>query len=94
MDLERRMHECKRRARLVYPHFYRAKLQFERLSRLWTYWENRAYEAQRELTEIRKVPANMTKKQIDRHKDRLRKAFADLPKDQQKILLAELKGGL
>lgn len=93
MDWNQRVKDCKRRAAIVYPHFAEARKEFTRLDRLWTYWENRAWEAQREVMKATIVPPNQTKQSIERHKERIAKAFKSLSKEDKKKLLEELRNG-
>ena len=94
MDWNQRVKDCKRRAAAVYPHFIKARKDFDRFSKLWVYWENRAWEAQRKAMAATVVPPNMTKQSVERHKERIIKAIKSLNIEQRKELLEELKGGL
>jgi len=94
MNYEQRVKDCKRRAAIVYPHYTRAREVFQRYNRLWIYWENRAWDAQRKVIAATVVPPNMTKQSVERHKERIIKAIKSLNVDQRKELLEELKGGL
>ena len=93
-DWEKRVRECKQRAAVVYPRFIQARKDFNRFSRLWTYWENRAWDAQRHAMQATIVPPNQTKKSIERQKDRIAKSFRALSRDDRKKLLDEMKEGL
>jgi len=92
VNYEQRVKDCKRRASTAYPHFIRARKAFDRYARLWTYWENRAWEAQRKAMAATVVPPNMTKQSVERHKERIIKAIKGLTSEQRKELLKELKG--
>ena len=94
IDWNQRVKDCKRRAAVAYPHFIQARKEFNRFSQLWTYWENRAWDAQRKATAVTVIPPNQTKKSIERQKERIAKAFEVLSKDDKKRLLEELKGSL
>ena len=93
-DWETRVRDCKRRATVVYPCLVIARKAFERYSRIWTYWENRAWDAQRMAMQATIVPSNQTAKSIERQKDRIAKSFQILSKDDKKRLLEELKEGV
>jgi len=93
MDWNQQVKDCKRRASIAYPYFIQARKAFDRYARLWTYWENRAWEAQRKATATTVVPPNMTKQSVERHKERILKAIKSLSAEQRKELLKELKGG-
>ena len=92
MDWNQRVKDCKRRASVAYPHFMRARKAFDHYARLWTYWENRAWEAQRKAIAATVIPPNQTKKSIERQKERITQAFKALSREDKKKLLEELKG--
>lgn len=94
MDWDQRVKDCKRRAAVVYPHFRKARKELERLDRLWTYWENRAYDASKMAIEVRKIPANQIKDSIERQKERIVKAINNLDRRSKKALLESLKAEL
>jgi len=91
MNWSQRVKDCKRRAAIVYPHFIKARRDFDRFSRLWTYWENRAWEAQRKAMAATVIPPNQTKKSIERQKERIAQAFKALSREDRLKLLEELK---
>jgi len=93
MNYEQRVKDCKRRASIAYPYFMRARKAFDRYARLWTYWENRAWEAQRKATAVTVIPPNQNKKSIERQKERIAQSFKALSVEDRKKLLEELKGG-
>ena len=92
MNYEQRVKDCKRRASIAYPHFMRARKAFDRYARLWTYWENRAWEAQRKAMEVTKIAPDMTKQKVERLMENIKKAVRALPMEERKSLLKELKG--
>ena len=92
MNWNQRVKDCKRRAATAYPHFIKARKDFDRFARLWTYWENRAWEAQRKAMAATVIPPNQTKKSIERQKERIAQAFKALSREDKKKLLEELKG--
>ena len=91
-DWNQRVKDCKRRASIAYPCFIKARKDFDRFSKLWVYWENRAWEAQRKAMAATVVPPNMTKQSVERHKERIIKAMKSLSAEERKELLKELKG--
>lgn len=94
MNWNQRVKDCKRRASIAYPHFIQARKAFDRYARLWTYWENRAWEAQRKAMAATVIPPNQTKKSIERQKERIAQAFKALSGEDKRKLLEELKGGI
>jgi len=92
MDWNQRIKDCKRRASIAYPHLLRARKAFDKYNRLWTYWENRAWDAQRNAIAATVISSNVTKQSVERHKERIAKAFKALPKEDRIKLLEELKG--
>jgi len=93
MNWKQRVKDCKRRAAVAYPEYILAKKLFDKYSKLWTYWENRAWEAQRKATAATIIPPNQTRKSLERQKERILKAIKGLTVEQRKELLTELKGG-
>ena len=93
-DWNQRVKDCKRRASIAYPQLLMARKAYYKYNRLWIYWENRAWDAQRNVIAATVVPPNMTKQSVERHKERIIKAIKSLDVDQRKELLEELKGGL
>ena len=92
MDWNQQVKDCKRRASIAYPYFIQARKAFDRYARLWTYWENRAWEAQRKAIAATVISSNVTKQSVERHKERIAKIFKALPKEDRIKLLEELKG--
>ena len=98
MNWHQRAADCRRRHEVVYPEFLIARNIYQRLDRCCTYWSNQAVEADRRAKEeegsITFVPANETKATIEKAKERFKRVFEQMPKDQQAKLIKDLiKGG-
>ncbi len=86
-----RAEECDRRARAAYPAMLKAKQEYERYSKLWTYWSNRSIEAQRRVIEVKKIPASDTRAKVEELKTKMHKAFENLTPQQQERILKQLR---
>ena len=79
---------------MIYPAYLAARKTFQRLDRCCTYWANRALEAERKAKEeegnITFVPADETKDSIERAKEKFKRMFVNMSKDQQDKLIKDL----
>jgi len=94
MTWRQRALDCQRRHAVIYPEFVRARKRYQRLDRCCTYWANRGLEADRRAKEeegnVTFVPADETRDSIEKAKEKFRRMFEQMSKDQQDKLMAEL----
>ena len=75
-ELVRRRDSCLRRASVVRPHFEEARRRCKKLDRCFTYWRNRAYEAELLMTGVTVIEANLTKDKRDKAMKQLLKRMS------------------
>ena len=95
MNWNQRVIDCRRRAAAIYPEFLRARKAYERLDRCHTYWANRALEAElktiKEEKGITLVPKDETKDSMEKAKERFKRMFAKLNREEQEAVIAKLQ---
>jgi len=91
MDWAQRATECHHRQRVVYPAMIKARKVYERYSKLWTYWSNRAFEADRRVVEVNIIPTSKTRDKVEKEKSRFNKKFNLLSLEEQLMLIDKLR---
>ena len=91
MDWTQRAAECHHRQQVVYPAMIEARKVYERYSKMWTYWSNRAFEADRRVVEVKIIPTSRTRDHIEKEKSRFDKKFNLLSLEEQLVLIDRLR---
>lgn len=90
-DYIQRVKDCRRRAAAIYPHLLEVRRRYQRLDKVWSYWMNRAYEAEMHTVEVNVVDSKLTRKKIKEFKEkRAKKLLQTLTPEQKKDLLRAL----
>ena len=92
MDWNQRAIDCRRRAEVVHPLMATARDRYRVLDRCWTYWANRAVEAQRKVVEVKVIDPKVTRKEINKAKANFKKLMKQLTPSEAEKFLAALKG--
>jgi len=91
MDWAQHATECHHRQRVVYPAMIAARKVYERYSKLWTYWSNRAFEADRRVVEVKIIPTSRTRDKVEKEKVLFNKNFHMLSLEEQLMLIDKLR---
>ena len=91
MDWAQRAAECHHRQQVVYPAMVEAKKAYERYSKLWTYWSNRAFEADRRVVEVNVIPTSRTRDKVEKEKVRFNKKFNSLSLEEQLMFIDKVR---
>jgi len=91
MDWAQRAIECHHRQQVVYPAMVEARKTYERYSKLWTYWSNRAFEADRRVVEVNVIPTSRTRDKVEKEKAKFDKKFHILSLEEQLMLIDKLR---
>ena len=91
MDWAQRAIECHHRQRVVYPAMIKARKVYERYSKLWTYWSNRAFEADRRSIKVNIIPTSKTRDKVEKEKVLFNKKFNLLSLEEQLMLIDKLR---
>ena len=75
-ELAIRRDSCLRRAEVVRPHFEEARRRYKKLDRSFTYWRNRAYEADLLIIGVTVIETGLTKDKRDRAMKQLLKRMS------------------
>ena len=92
MDWNQRAIDCRRRAEAIHPSMVQARKKYNKLDRCWTYWANRAVEAQKKVVEVKVIDSKVNRKEINKAKDNLKKLASTMTPAQLEQFVAELKG--
>ena len=92
MDWKQRAIDCRRRAEVVHPFMVKACNKCHKLDRVWSYWANRAVEAQMKVIEVKVIDPQVTRKSIDKAKKDFGKLMKQLTPKQAEDFIAALKG--
>ena len=75
-ELVKRRDICLHRAEVVRPHFEQARRKYKKLDRCFTYWRNRAYEAELLMTDVTVIETSLTKDKRDKAMKQLLKRLS------------------
>jgi len=92
MDWNQRAIDCRRRAEVVHPHLVEARKKYHKLDVVWSYWANRAVEAQRKFVEVKRIDPKVGRKEINKAKDNLKKLASKMTPTELEQFIAGLKG--
>ena len=92
MNWNQRAIDCRRRAEVVHPLMATARDRYRVLDRCWTYWANRAVEAQRKHTEVKVIDSKVGRKEINKAKANIKKLASTMTPTELEQFIASLKG--
>ena len=93
MDWNQRAVDCHRHAVAAYPKMVAARKTYEGYSKLWTYWSNRAFEAERRIIEVKIIPSRDTHKKINREKEKWHERFRRMSLEEQTEFINQISKG-